>query len=45
MPLQRGQAGCPAAVRPGSEVRAPQPAQVAVRADPPLRPAAGAAGV
>ena len=31
MPLQRVQAGCPAAVRPGSEVRAAQPAQVPVR--------------
>jgi len=31
MPLQRGQVGCPVAFRPGSEVRAPQPAQVPVR--------------
>jgi len=31
MPLQRVQAGCPAAFRPGSEVRALQPPQVPVR--------------
>jgi hypothetical protein len=31
MPLQRVQIGCPLPFRPGSKVRAPQPAQVPVR--------------